>query len=584
MQDLFQMEEVVDYVDKIQKQAKEKNIENSSFVVETKIDGLTAALEYRKGVFVRGATRGNGMVGEDVTENLKTIKNIPKKLTEDIDIIVRGEVFISKTDFEQLNLEREQNEEPLFANARNAAAGSLRQLDTSITQKRPLDIYVYNVQEIKGKEFHSHYEELLYLEKLGFNVNPVKIFCEDANQVVKAIEKIGEEREKLTFGIDGAVIKVDDLDFREILGVTSKSPRWQIAYKYPPEQKETKLIDIVCNVGRTGAITPLAILEPVQVAGSTISKTTLHNEDFIKEKDIRIGDIVVIQKAGDVIPEIVKVKKRARKGDEKIFEMPTICPICGAPAIREQGEAALRCTGIECPAKLYRNLVHFVSREAMNIEGLGESIIDQLMNKNLINNIADIYALKLEDIASLKKNAKKFAENLKNAIDKSKQNELYRLITALGIRHVGTKSAKVLAKNFKTLDNLANADYVSLSMIDDIGGIVANSIIEFFSQEQTKDLIERLKSYGVNMTDSKNAVIDDKFYGLTFVITGSFENYKRNDIVELIEKHGGKASNSVSKKTSYLIAGEDSGSKLAKAETLGVKILNEQEFIEMLEK
>ena len=584
MQDLFQMEEVVDYVDKIQKQAKEKNIENSSFVVETKIDGLTAALEYRKAVFVRGATRGNGMVGEDVTENLKTIKNIPKKLTEDIDIIVRGEVFISKTDFEQLNLEREQNEEPLFANARNAAAGSLRQLDTSITQKRPLDIYVYNVQEIKGKEFHSHYEELLYLEKLGFNVNPVKIFCEDANQVVKAIEKIGEEREKLTFGIDGAVIKVDDLDFREILGVTSKSPRWQIAYKYPPEQKETKLIDIVCNVGRTGAITPLAILEPVQVAGSTISKTTLHNEDFIKEKDIRIGDIVVIQKAGDVIPEIVKVKKRARKGDEKIFEMPTICPICGAPAIREQGEAALRCTGIECPAKLYRNLVHFVSREAMNIEGLGESIIDQLMNKNLINNIADIYALKLEDIASLKKNGKKFAENLKNAIDKSKQNELYRLITALGIRHVGTKRAKVLAKNFKTLDNLANADYVSLSMIDDIGGIVANSIIEFFSQEQTKDLIERLKSYGVNMTDSKNAVIDDKFYGLTFVITGSFENYKRNDIVELIEKHGGKASNSVSKKTSYLIAGEDSGSKLAKAETLGVKILNEQEFIEMLEK
>ena len=584
MQDLFQMEEVVDYVDKIQKQAKEKNIENSSFVVETKIDGLTAALEYRKGVFVRGATRGNGMVGEDVTENLKTIKNIPKKLTEDIDIIVRGEVFISKTDFEQLNLEREQNEEPLFANARNAAAGSLRQLDTSITQKRPLDIYVYNVQEIKGKEFHSHYEELLYLEKLGFNVNPVKIFCEDANQVVKAIEKIGEEREKLTFGIDGAVIKVDDLDFREILGVTSKSPRWQIAYKYPPEQKETKLIDIVCNVGRTGAITPLAILEPVQVAGSTISKTTLHNEDFIKEKDISIGDIVVIQKAGDVIPEIVKVKKRARKGDEKIFEMPTICPICGAPAIREQGEAALRCTGIECPAKLYRNLVHFVSREAMNIEGLGESIIDQLMNKNLINNIADIYALKLEDIASLKKNGKKFAENLKNAIDKSKQNELYRLITALGIRHVGTKSAKVLAKNFKTLDNLANADYVSLSMIDDIGGIVANSIIEFFSQEQTKDLIEILKSNGVNMTDSKNAVIDDKFYGLTFVITGSFENYKRNDIVELIEKHGGKASNSVSKKTSYLIAGEDSGSKLAKAETLGVKILNEQEFIEMLEK
>lgn len=582
MQDLFQMEEVVDYVEKIKNQAKEKNIKNSNFVIETKIDGLTAALEYKNGIFVRGATRGNGMVGEDVTENLKTIKNIPQKLTENIDIIVRGEVFISKTDFEQLNLEREQNEEPLFANARNAAAGSLRQLDKNVTQKRPLDIYVYNVQEIKGKEFHSHYEELKYLEKLGFNVNPVKIYCENSKQVVKAIEKIGQERENLSFGIDGAVIKVDDLDFREILGVTSKSPRWQIAYKYPPEQKKTKLIDIVCNVGRTGVITPLAILEPVQVAGSTISKTTLHNEDFIKEKDIRIGDIVVIQKAGDVIPEIVKVEKKARKGEEKIFEMPTVCPICGAPTVRENGESAVRCTGIECPAKLYRNLVHFVSREAMNIEGLGESIIDQLMNKKMINNIADIYALKLEDIASLKKNGKKFAENLINAIEKSKQNELYRLITALGIRHVGTKSAKVLAKKYGTLENLSNADFESLSMIDDIGVIVANSIIEFFSQEQTIDLIEKLKKYGVNMTENTDLVIDEKLNNLTFVITGSFENYKRNDIVELIEKHGGKVSGSVSKKTNYLIAGEDSGSKFEKAQTLGIKILSEQEFIEML--
>ena len=399
MQDIFSIEEIMEFVEKIRNRAKEENIENNNFVVETKIDGLTAALEYKDGIFVRGSTRGNGQVGEDVTENLKTIKNIPKKLKENIDIIVRGEVFISKADFEKMNQEREENEEELFANARNAAAGSLRQLDSSITKNRPLDIYVYNVQEIKGKEFNSHYEELLYLEKLGFNVNPIKIFCKTPEEVKNAIEKIGEDRESLTFGIDGAVIKVDDLNFREILGTTAKSPRWQIAYKYPPEKKETKLIDIVCNVGRTGVITPLAILEPVQVAGSTISKTTLHNQDFIKEKDLKIGDTVVIQKAGDVIPEIVEVKKEKRTGEEKNFEMPTVCPICGAPAIREEGEAAIRCTGIECPAKLYRNLVHFVSREAMNIDGLGEAIIDQLMSKKLINNIADIYDLKFEDIA-----------------------------------------------------------------------------------------------------------------------------------------------------------------------------------------
>ena len=582
MQDIFDIEEIKEYVEKIKKQAKEENIQNSDFVVETKIDGLTAALEYKDGIFVRGSTRGNGFVGEDVTENLKTIKNIPKKLSEKIDITVRGEVFISKSDFEKLNQEREENEEELFANARNAAAGSLRQLDSDITKKRPLDIYVYNVEEIDGKEFTSHYQELLYLEKIGFNVNPVKIYCKTTDEVIKAIEEIGKERENLSFGIDGAVIKVDDLKFREILGTTAKNPRWQIAYKYPPEQKETKLLDIVCNVGRTGVITPLAILEPVQLAGSVISKTTLHNEDFIKEKDIRVGDTVVIQKAGDVIPEIVKVETSKRTGKEEIFKMPTVCPICGAPAIREEGEAAIRCTGIECPAKLYRNLVHFVSREAMNIDGLGESIIDQLMSRGLISNIADIYGLKYEDIASLKKNGKKFAENLTNAIEKSKSNELYRLITALGIRHVGTKAAKVLARKFKTMENLANADFDTLSAINDIGPIVANSIIEFFSQEQTKDLLQRLENYGVNMKDEEQEVTDNRFEDLTFVLTGSLENFTRDEASNIIEKFGGKVSSSVSKKTSYVIAGSDAGSKLTKAQSLGVTVLNEEEFADKI--
>ena len=584
MQDIFELEEIREYVEKIRAQAIDENIQNRNFVVETKIDGLTAALEYKNGKFVRGATRGNGLVGEDVTENLKTINNIPKVLTENIDITVRGEVFISKQDFEKMNKEREENEEELFANARNAAAGSLRQLDSAITKKRPLDIYVYNVQEISGtdKKFTSHYEELKYLEKLGFNVNPVKIFCNTTDEVIKAIQKIGEEREKLTFGIDGAVIKVDDLNFREILGTTAKSPRWQIAYKYPPEQKETKLIDIVCNVGRTGVITPLAILEPVEVAGSTISKTTLHNEDFIKEKEIKIGDTVVIQKAGDVIPEIVKVNKEKRTGEEIEFKMPGVCPVCGAPAVREEGEAAIRCTGVECPAKLYRNLVHFVSREAMNIDGLGESIIDQLMSRNLITNIADIYALKTEDIASLKKNGKKFTENLKNAIENSKNNELYRLITAFGIRHVGTKAAKVLAKKFKTLDNLANADFDTLSQIQDIGPIVANSIIEFFAGEQTKDLIQRLKNYGVNMENKDEDGIDNRFDGLTFVLTGSLETLTRNEASDLIEKYGGKVSGAVSKKTSYVVAGDEAGSKLTKAQNLGVQILSEKEFLNMI--
>ena len=582
LQDVFSLAEVEDYIEKINEKAKENDIEDTNYVVETKIDGLSAALEYKQGKFVRGATRGNGLVGEDVTENLKTIKTIPMELKEKIDIIVRGEVFISKKDFEKMNQEREEDEKELFANARNAAAGSLRQLDSKITAKRPLDIYIFNVQKIEGKEFNSHFEELEYLSKLGFNVNPIRIDCKNIEEIENAIKKIGEERENLTFGIDGAVVKVDDLKFREILGTTAKVPRWAIAYKYPPERKETILKDIVCQVGRTGVITPMAILEPVRVAGSKISKTTLHNEDFIKEKDIRIGDTVVIQKAGDVIPEIVEVKRKKRTGKEVEFEMPKVCPVCGAPAIREEGEAAVRCTGIECPAKLYRNLVHFVSREAMNIDGLGEAIIKQLLDKGLIKNMADIYALKFEDIASLKKNGKKFAENLINSINRSKQNDLYRLITAFGIRHVGVKASKVLAKRYKNMKNLMKATSEELAMIEDIGPIVADSIREFFLQDQTIDLIEKLKQAGVNMKHLEEENSDDRFNGKTFVLTGSLGKYTRNEASSIIEKFGGKTSSSVSKKTDYVLAGEDAGSKLTKAQSLGVKILTEEEFEKLI--
>ena len=585
LQDIFSFEELEEFKERVYKSAKENNMDSKDvkFVVETKIDGLSAALEYKKGKFIRGATRGNGLVGEDVTENLKTLKSIPKELPEPIDIIVRGEVFIGKKEFEKMNEERELNEEKTFANARNAAAGSLRQLDSKITAKRPLDIYIFNVQKIEGDiKFNSHYEELNYLKRLGFNVNPVLVPCKDIPEAIKAIEKIGDERENLTFGIDGAVIKVDDLNLREKMGTTTKVPRWAIAYKYPPEKKETLLKDIICQVGRTGAVTPMAILEPVKVAGSTISKTTLHNEDFIKEKDLRVGDTIVVQKAGDVIPEILEVKKEKRTGKETPYEMPKVCPVCGAPVVREEGEAVSRCTGIECPAKLVRNIIHFVSRECMNIDGLGEKIIEQLIDKKLINNIADIYYLTFEDIASLKKNGKKFAQNLIDAINASKANDLYRLIAALGIRHIGVKAAKTLAKKYKTMESLMEASEESLAMTEDIGGISAKSLYEFFRQEQTIDLINKLKEANINMEAIEEEGADNRFEGMTFVLTGSLEKFTRKDASDLIEKFGGKTSGSVSKKTSYVLAGEEAGSKLTKAQDLGVTIITEEQFEEMI--
>ena len=581
LQDVFSLDEVYEFDKRIQKQAKEFGKE-TMYVVETKIDGLSASLKYVDGKFVQGATRGNGQVGEDVTQNLLTVKTIPKELKEPINITVRGEVFIGKKEFEKMNEEIGYEDGNLFANARNAAAGSLRQLDSNITAKRPLDIYIFNVQKIDNKEFNSHYEELEYLDKLGFNVNPVRIPCKNIEEVINAINKIGQDREKLSFGIDGAVVKVDNLSLREDLGSTSKTPKWAVAYKYPPERKETILKDIVCQVGRTGAITPMAILEPVKLAGSTISKTTLHNEDFIKDKDLKIGDTVIIQKAGDVIPEVVEVVKEKRTNKEKDFTMPKTCPVCGAKAVREEGEAVLRCTGIECPAKLLRNIIHFVSKEGMDIDGLGENIVEQLVEKKLIENIADIYTLKLEDIASLKKNGQKFAKNLIDAIENSKKQDLYKLITALGIRHVGTKSAKTIAKHYRTIDNLMNATIEELSQIEDVGQITAKSIYEFFKQDQTIDLIKKLKSLGVNTQEQDIKNLDDRFKDMTFVLTGSLENYTRDEAANIIENYSGKVSSSVSKKTTYVLAGEEAGSKLTKAQELGVTIINEEEFKEMI--
>ena len=579
LQDIFNFEDLYAFDERTKKALPEENIE---YVVETKIDGLSVSLEYVKGEFVRGATRGNGLVGEDITENLKTIKHIPKKLKEAVTITVRGEVFIGKEEFEKMNQERLENEEPLFANARNAAAGSLRQLDSKITASRPLDIYIFNVQKSEDIVFESHFESLKYMKKLGFNVNPVVEKCKNIPEAIEAINKIGENRENLSFGIDGAVIKVDNLKQREILGTNYKTPKWAIAYKYPPEKKATKLKDIVFQVGRTGAITPMAILEPVKVAGSTISKTTLHNEDFVKEKDLKIGDTVVIQKAGDVIPEVVEVLKEKRDGTEKDFVVPTKCPVCGADAVREEGEAIRRCIGIECPAKQYRNIIHFASREAMNIKGLGDSIIEEFLNRGFIKNIADLYELKLEDIASLKKNGKKFAQNLIDSIEESKKNDLYRVINGFGIRHIGVKAAKQLAKKYRSMDNLMEASLESLNAVDDMGEIMAESVFEFFAQPQTKDLVARLKNYGINMEALEEESTDLRFDGKIFVLTGSLDSFSRKEAEEIIEKFGGKTSGSVSKKTSFVLAGEDSGSKLTKARELGIRVITEDEFKDMI--
>ena len=577
LQDVFNLEDISDFLKRV-----ETEVENPTYCVETKIDGLSVSLEYVDGILVRGSTRGNGLVGEDVTENLKAIKAIPSKLTEKVTITARGEVYLPKEELDRINEEREALGEKIFANCRNAAAGSLRQLDSSITASRNLSVFIFNMQKIENKNIFSHHESIKYMKKLGMNVIPYCKKCKSIEEIYKAIQEIGDLRPTLPFDIDGAVIKVDDLKQREELGTTVKVPKWAVAYKYPPEKKETTIKDIVIQVGRTGALTPVAILEPVPVAGSIIAKTTLHNEDYIKEKDIRIGDKVYIQKAGDVIPEVVEVLTNKRDGKEKVFKMPTKCPVCGAPTERIEGEAVVRCTGIECPAQLFRSLVHFASRDAMDIEGLGPAVIEQLLDANLISNVADIYSLKKEDLLQLERMGDKSVDNLLNAINKSKTNSLDKLINSFGIRHVGGKSAKIIAQSFEDLDAISNASIDELASIYEVGQIMAESIYEFFQNPQTKDLIKKLKNAELNMQGMQVELKDNRFDGMTFVLTGTLPTLGRKEASDIIESFGGKVSGSVSKKTTYVLAGEEAGSKLTKAQELGVSIIDEKQFKEMI--
>ena len=574
LNDVFDKESVIDFGKKCEAALGEK----IEFTTELKIDGLSVSLEYRDGYFFRGSTRGDGFVGEDVTENLKTIRSIPLKLTEPVSYLeVRGEVFMPHTSFEKVNEKLEKRGQKPLKNPRNAAAGSLRQLDSSVAAERKLDIYVFNIQQIEGKEIKTHNEGLLYLAELGFKTIPQKRAFQTIEEAFSEVEKIGNMRDSLGFDIDGAVIKVNSLSQRERLGSTAKCPKWAVAYKYPPEKKETKLIDIVVQVGRTGVLTPNAVLESVRLAGTTVSRATLHNEDYIKEKDIRIGDTVVVQKAGDIIPEVLSVVKEKRSGNEKVYQMPKFCPVCGAHVYREEDEAAVRCTGSECPAQLSRNIIHFVSRDAMDIEGLGQSLVLKLLENGLINNSSDLYELKKEEISALDKMGEKSADNLIKSIEKSKDNDLSRLIFALGIRHVGARNAKILATHFNTLDNLIAATEDKLSEIDEIGEIIAKSIVRFFSEPQNIDVVEKLRRHGVNFLcrEKKHSGIFD---GKTFVLTGTLPTLTRSEAAKIIEDNGGKVSSSVSKKTDFVLAGEAAGSKLTKAQSLRIMVISEEEF------
>ncbi len=578
-QKAFSKEEILDFDRRVK-----AVVPDAKYVVEQKIDGLSVSLEYIDGVFARGSTRGDGITGEDVTENLKTIKTIPLTLKDNIPYLeVRGEVFLSRANFEKINAVLEATAQPLFANPRNAAAGSLRQLDPKIAAKRNLDIFVFNIQRIQGVDIKSHTQGLEFLKEQGFKTILDKKSYDTIEQAYERVMEIGEERGSLYFDIDGAVIKVNDIASREMLGDTAKFPRWSIAYKYPAEKQTTVIRDIKVQVGRTGVVTPLAILDTVHIAGSNVSRATLHNLDYIREKDIRIGDRVVIQKAGDIIPAVVEVIKESRNGSEKEFEMPLHCLECGALIVREEGESAYRCTGVNCPAQRLRNIIHFVSRTAMDIDGLGPSIIEQMLDRKLIETAADLYYVNPSDIADMDKMGEKSAQNLIAALEKSKTNPLYRLINAFGIRHIGEKAAKILAARYKTLDNLRNATVEELTVIPDIGGKMAKSVVEFFSQEQNIAFIKRLEDAGVNcVDDSENSVVDNRFEGMTFVLTGTLEKYKRSDAGRIIESYGGKTSSSVSKKTAYVLAGAEAGSKLDKAVSLGVTVISEAEFEEMI--
>ncbi len=576
LQDVFSQEEVEEFHERVM-----QTIGEQAYSVEPKIDGLSVALEYVEGKFLRGATRGDGQIGEDVTENLKTIRSIPMQISNAPQrLIVRGEVYMPRAVFEQLNREREEKGETLFANPRNAAAGGLRQKDPAVTAQRKLDILIFNVQLAEGVSFETHGESLDYLKSLHFKTVPYTL-CRSVKDMEEEIAAIDTRRYDLPYDIDGAVVKVNELSKRSVMGSTSKCPRWACAYKYPPEVKETILKEIVVQVGRTGVLTPKAVVAPVRLAGTTVTNATLHNQDFITDKDIRIGDTVKIRKAGEIIPEVLEVVMNKRPVDAVPYVLPEICPVCGAPTLRDEDGAALRCTGVACPAQLSRNIAHFVSRGAMDIEGLGGAIVDQLISAGKIQSPADIYALTVEDLKSLWKSGSKAAQNLYDAINSSKSQDLSRLIFGLGIRQVGEKAAKLLSRSFGSLDKLMEATEEELTALRDIGGITAKLIVQWFANPQSRDMIRKLREAGVNF-ESTVEVQEQRFAGLTFVLTGALSLFTRDEATEKIEALGGKASGSVSKKTNYVVAGENAGSKLRKANELGIPVLTEEEFLNML--
>ena len=576
LQDVFSPEEVSEFT-----QRMEQALESVEYSVEPKVDGLSVALEYRNGEFYQGATRGDGRVGEDVTENLRTIRSIPMTLPEKLPrLIVRGEVYMARSVFEEINAQRELRGEALMANPRNAAAGSLRQLDPKIAAQRRLDIQVFNLQLAEGRTFTTHSETLEYLESQHFRVIPHKTL-HTAVQCQAEIDRINDERMEYPFDIDGAVVKVNNLTDRAKLGSTAKNPKWAIAYKYPPEQKPSKVLDIVVQVGRTGVLTPKAVLEPVRLAGTTVTNATLHNQDYITEKDIRVGDTVIVQKAGEIIPEIVEVDLSKRPEGTVPYVLPQTCPVCGAPVSRDEDGTAVRCTGAECPAQLLRNLVHFASRDAMDIDGLGPAVLQQMVDNGLVHTAADLYDLTVPQIAALDRMGQKSAENAVAAIEHSKQNDLSHLLYAFGIRQIGVKAARVLASRFHSFDALAAATEEELTEIDDIGAITARFLRQWLDSPQSQDLVRRLREAGVNL-ESVATQVDDRFAGMTFVLTGSLEHFTRDEAAAMIEERGGKASSSVSKKTTYVVAGEAAGSKLKKANELGIPVLSEEEFLAML--
>ena len=574
LQDVFDVDEVREFVERVKADGAEE------FTVEPKIDGLSVSLVYENGILTRGATRGDGFVGEDITPNIKTIRTIPLKLPEALPLIeVRGEVYMPKKSFAELCELQEKNGEPLPKNPRNAAAGSLRQKDSKITASRKLDIFCFNIQRAEGKEFSTHSESLEYIEKLGFHVVPDVRVCKTADEIIARIGEIGEMRQGLPFDIDGAVIKVNDIALRSEIGSTSKVPKWAVAFKYPPEEKETTLREIEVNVGRTGALTPVAVFDPVLLAGTTVSRAVLHNQDQITEKDIRVGDRIIVRKAGDIIPEVVRSVAHAENSEP--FYIPDICPVCGAKAVRDEDEAVIRCTNINCPAQLLRSIEHFASRGAMNIEGLGEAVVEQLVNADLVHNVADLYTLDIQSLTALERFGQKSAENLLENIEKSKKNEPDKLIFALGIRGIGQRAATLLCQKFGNMDAIMNATAEEIASIDGFGEILADSVYTAMREPHRIALIERLRELGLNM-DYADQKVSDKFAGLTFVLTGTLPTLKRDEAKAMIEKQGGKCSGSVSKKTSYVVAGEEAGSKLTKANELGITVITEAQLLEMI--